>query len=124
MALPMTITCEQSLEVGVTGPEPANRMFIIAGARETNVAALPSSPHTKETVVALVGPVLTREQFVRAIATASIASSTWGLGSTHSAVMSAAVASVGADFDDESGRTELRVEIDLEANPEASPSSS
>jgi hypothetical protein len=54
----MTITGEQSLEVGVTGPEPANRMFIIAGAGETNVAALPSSPHTKETVVALVGPVL------------------------------------------------------------------
>jgi hypothetical protein len=62
------------------------------------------------------GPTLTRAQFYRAIATASV--SNWNVVLDHPPPLSFQISinSVEADWDDESGKVEVRVEIHLSAS--------
>ena len=116
----------QQLDVMVAGPDDANHLFIIDGQFDTSLAIGSQGPNfavAKETFSALVGPRLTNRQFVRAIATASIIktqiihTAPGGFAATWNII------DVDADWDDESGRVELRIEAQVScsgSNPSAS----
>jgi hypothetical protein len=89
----------QVMDVWVNGPDDANRLFLCCGA-----AQLQANVGTT-TFTFLIGPQLTRRQFIRAIASGAI--SRCNLGSTYDIH----VTSMDADFDDESGQVEVRVEL-------------
>jgi hypothetical protein len=106
---------EQVIEAVVSGPGGANRLFTVTGTANTPVSADADSIAV-ETYTFLIGPTLSAGQFHRATASASI---------TNQVVMVDAVPgwygmdvlSVEADWDDESGRTEMRVELRAQAGP-------
>ncbi len=94
----------QQIEAVVTGPDDANRLFIIDGQFDAGVSAFSQGSFVtqKEFFTVLVGPVFERKQFLRANATASL---TKTLGWN--------ILSVDADWDDESGQVELRIEAEV-----------
>ena len=106
----------QQLDVIVAGPDDANHLFIIDGqfdASLTIVGQGAAFASVKEIFKAFVGPKLTNRQFVRAIATASIVKSqisnikTGGLAAWN-------ILDADADWDDESGQVELRIEAQVD----------
>ncbi len=102
----------QQIEAVVSGPDGANRLFTISGRIQSSINAFSNSSNfvqQKETFMVLMGPVLSRRQFIRGSGTVAIssvqtntqtvpASSGWTLGL------------VDVDWDDESGQVELRIE--------------
>lgn len=104
----------QQLEAVVAGPDGANRLFIVSGQFFAGVNAFSQGPFAQQTqtFTALVGPVFTRQQFFRAVCTASMA-----LTSSRVQVAPGEFAwqIVGseADWDDESGQVELRIEVQV-----------
>ena len=116
----------QQLDVMVAGPDDANHLFVIDGQFDVSLAVGSQGSNVavaKETFTSLVGPKLTNRQFVRAIATASIVKSQ--LINTASAGFAATwdIIDVDADWDDESGQVELRIEAQVScsgSNPSAS----
>jgi hypothetical protein len=102
---------EHVLEAVVAGPDEANRLFTITGA--ANVAIfVPTGQQKTETWTFLVGPTLTRQQFYRAIGTASVSSQNVSI-QTAPGNFRIEISSVEADWDDESQRVEVRVEVVL-----------
>ena len=100
----------QQMEVVVSGPDEANRLIIIDGQFSTgNIRADSLSRTNKQTFSVLLGPKLTNRQFLRAIATASFAR-TETFGHTMCNIWD-----VDADWDDESGQVELRIEAEVGA---------
>ena len=105
----------QQMDVVVAGPDDANHLFIIDGQFDTSLVIGSQGTNTviaKETFRMLIGPKLANRQFVRAIATASIVNTqiasiapggfaTWN------------IVDVDADWDDESGQVELRIEAQV-----------
>lgn len=107
----------QQLEAAVSGPDGANRLFTVSGQTlNVGFSAFSSGSFTTQTqtFTLLVGPVLTRQQFFRAICAVALASTT-----QHTQVapgdFSWAIVSSDADWDDESGQVELRVEVSVSA---------
>ena len=104
----------QQLEAVVAGPDGANRLFTVSGQLFAGVSAFSQGAFTQQnqTLSALVGPVFTRQQFRRAVCTASMA-----LTSSRVQVapgeFSWQIVSSDADWDDESGQVELRIEIQV-----------
>ena len=100
----------QQMEVVVSGPGEANRLIIIDGQFDTGDITADSVNRTnKQTFSVLLGPKLTNRQFLRAIATASFAR-TETSGHTMCNIWD-----VDADWDDESGYVELRIEAEVGA---------
>jgi hypothetical protein len=100
----------QQIEVVVSGPDEANRLIIIDGQFNTgNIPADSVNRTNKQTFSVLLGPKLTNRQFVRATATASFAR-TETSGHTMCNIWD-----VDADWDDESGQVELRIEAEVAA---------
>jgi len=100
MAINLEGIDEQRLEIEVNGPGGANRLFAIDGMAAFTLTPGAGNNRVSDTLKFVIGPPLTREQFVRAIATASLA----GIGNRGLANNAQwAVESVDADFDDESG---------------------
>lgn len=99
MAMEFAIDSVASVMVeGITGPSGADRMYITSGEGRTWMQT------QSVNYVGLIEPVLQPGQFRRAIASVS-------LMSTDTQAMSAAlfgVSEVDADWDDESGKVELR----------------
>jgi hypothetical protein len=108
-------TGEQVLETVVAGPDGANRLYTVTGAATVGINVSANQQQT-QTWTFLVGPTFTRGQFYRAIATASVSSQSAVLQTT-SGNFTLAVSSVEADWDDESGRVEVRVEVYLGSSP-------
>ena len=111
----------QQLEVAVVGPKDANRLFIIDGQFDSNLV-VSSYTHrgrsNKEIFTALIGPVLKNKQFVRAIATASLTKTVVdypGEAPAQPVATGAAwkILATDADWDDESGQVELRIEAQV-----------
>jgi hypothetical protein len=105
---------EQVIEAVVAGPDGANRLFTVTGAADLSIQAT-RQQRTTETWTFLVGPTLTRSQFHRAIATASVASQIVSV-QTAPREFTVNVHSVEADWDDEDQRVRVRVEIGLLSN--------
>ena len=108
-------TGEQVLEAVVAGPDEANRLFTITGVANAFVSVNAGQQKT-ETWTFLVGPTFTRGQFYRAIAIASVANQIVNVLPPAPGNFQVGINSVEADWDDESGRVEVRVEIFLSAN--------
>ena len=107
-------TGEHVLEAVIAGPDEANRLFTITGAASVQIF-LPGGQPKTETWTFLVGPTLTRRQFCRAIGTASVSFQNLNV-QTAPFSFQVAINSVEADWDDESERVEVRVEVFLTAN--------
>jgi hypothetical protein len=104
----------QQIEAVVAGPEDANRLVIIDGQFDWQLTAYSQGAagvSQKETLTVLVGPVFTRKQFVQANATASF---TKLVSNTSSADWQ--ILGVDADWDDESGQVELRIEAQVDCS--------
>jgi hypothetical protein len=104
---------EHVLEAVVAGPDEANRFFTITGGASINMFVSAGEQKT-ETWTFLVGPAITRGQFYRAIGAASVSSQNVNI-QTAPGSFQVAINSVEADWDDESGRVEVRVEVLLNA---------
>ena len=106
----------QQLEVAVSGPDGANRLFLCSG--EAPAFARATNRDESNSWTFLVGPFLRRREFIRAIVSAGITK--FGMQATPgSAALNAGVnwniQSADADWDDESGLVEVRVEIAVDA---------
>jgi FlaG/FlaF family flagellin (archaellin) len=106
----------QQLETIVAGPDGANRLFIVTGQLNTSIGASSQGPYSErqETFTVLVGPVFTRQQFYKAVATAAITNTTYNINPTNPESnnnFSAQLNSADADWDDESGQVELSIEL-------------
>lgn len=98
----------QQIEAVVAGPDGANRLFTVTGQFNSGVFATGSQQ--TQTFTVLLGPVFTRQQFFRAICTASIAKTSFG-AHTAPGDYRWGITSSDADWDDESGQVELRIEV-------------
>jgi hypothetical protein len=108
----------QQIEAVVAGPDDANRLFIIDGAVLSGVAPFSTGPATvvaKETFTVLVGPVFTRKQFVKANATAFLTGTGLDINALPQRVIWQ-ILGVDADWDDESGQVELRIEVQADCS--------
>jgi len=102
----------QQLDVLVAGPDDANHLFVIDGQFDTSLAIASQGTHfaeAKETFSVLIGPKLANRQFVRAIATASIVK-TQIANISPGGIATWDIVDIDADWDDESGQVELRIE--------------
>jgi hypothetical protein len=114
--MPATNTIgEQVLEAVVTGPDGANRLFTCTGIANVQMSLTRTQEETTETWTFLVGPTLPRPQFYRAIGTACVSLQAVDIQGAPAA-FTVHVVSVEADWDDESERVEVRVEILLSSN--------
>ena len=114
--MPATNTIgEQVLEAFVTGPDGANRLFTCTGIANVQMSLTRTQEQTTETWTFLVGPSLPRPQFYRAIGTASVSLQTVDIQGAP-AGFTVHVVSVEADWDDESERVEVRVEVLLRSD--------
>jgi hypothetical protein len=109
----------QQIEAAVAGPDDANRLFIING--QINMELGVSSPETdaytekKEIFTVLIGPKFSSRQFIKANATASLAKIySKGAGVEGNPFTDyLGILDVDADWDDESGHVELRIEAQV-----------
>jgi hypothetical protein len=102
----------QQLNATVTGPDGANTLFVFDGQFQATVQSY-NTPNVavRETFSVLLGPQLTRRQFVQATGVASISQFQWSMFAPNpSPTPQWTIDSVDADWDDESGQVELRVE--------------
>ena len=106
-------TGEHVLEAAVAGPDEANRLFTITGTASVFISVNANQQKT-ETWTFLVGPAFTRGQLYRAIGTASVSSQFVNIQTAPGSFL-VQINSVEADWDDESGRVEVRVEVNLSA---------
>jgi hypothetical protein len=102
----------QQLTAVVAGPDGANRLFILDGQLQVGLGG--NGP-VKETFSVLLGPVLTRRQFVQATGTASLTGFGFNNVVANSFVIWS-INSVDADWDDESGQVEMRIEVSASSN--------
>ena len=106
----------QQMDVLVSGPDDANHLFVIDGQFDTSLAIGSQGTNfatAKETFSVLIGPKLTNRQFVRAIATASMVKPQ--IGNIKTGGFAAwNVLDADADWDDESGQVELRIEAQVD----------
>jgi len=109
---PAAIQNLQQLEAVVAGPDGANRHFTVCGQFNPGIQAFSSGPFVQqtETFTVLVGPVFTRQQFFRAVCTASIIKKQSRVQIVPGDFVWEIVGS-DADWDDESGQVELRIEV-------------
>ena len=108
---------DQVIDAVVAGPDGANRLFVCTGQAWTYIW-LAESRDALQTFTYLVGPELPRPQFVRATGSASVAAyALYESDPAASGWHSFAFESVEADWDDESRRTEMRVEVRVQTGP-------
>src|SRR6266566_1732437 len=112
---PAQIQNLQQIEAVVAGPDDANRLFIIDGQFDSGLVASSQGilVSQKETFTVLIGPVFRRKQFLQANASASLAKIHL-VGASMAGSMNATWQILGADadWDDESGQVELRIEAE------------
>ncbi len=98
----------QQMEVAVNGPDGATHLILCTG-----VADLGSVSH--ETYTFLVGPKLSRRQFVGAIASGALstiqADEKNSAKDNTKAELEANLISIDAKYDDESGQVKVRAEV-------------
>jgi hypothetical protein len=107
----------QQIEAVIAGPEGANRLFTVAGQFDVQLSAFGSAQFVqpqKETFSVLIGPVLTRQGFFRAISTASLSKTNIGLQGAPGD-FNFGISDIDADWDDETGQVELKIEVFVNA---------
>jgi hypothetical protein len=100
----------QQIEVFVSGPEDANRLYLCTGMGPVGLGAYSNPNGARESFVFHVGPTLTRRQLVRATASVSFAvTSFYEFDGTSG--LSFGLQNVEADWDDEAQQVEVRFEV-------------
>lgn len=113
MAVQPSVDNLQHVEIGVSGPDGANRMFITTGVATISHYA-GSNQTVKENYSVHVEPALTASQFRRAIASAAFGQlAFYDYNAAENDGMSWQIEDVDADFDDEAGKVELRFTIEI-----------
>lgn len=116
---PRNLNNPQEMTVVVSGPEDANRLIICTG--EAEIISSASESNNVKTYTFLVGPTLERRQFFRAIVSAGLTRPSFrilpGASTTDHISATWNVVSADADWDDESGQVEVRVEVQVAAGP-------
>jgi len=104
----------QQLAAAVAGPDGANTLLIFDGQfrSQLNAQNVPFGAPIKETFSLLLGPQLTRRQFIKATVTASISKFSFNSFNAQAAGGLWSI-EADADWDDESGQIELRVEVSV-----------
>jgi hypothetical protein len=111
---------DQVIEAVITGPDGANRLLTCTGQALVGIWLGPNQ-NVSQTWTFLVGPALPHPQFHRATASAFVAGyGTYVADPTAYGWRSLDFQSVEADWDDESGRTEMRVEVAVNTGTGAS----
>jgi hypothetical protein len=104
------------MEVGVSGPDGANTMYLTTGIALAGLYAS-AGQAVKENYAVHVGPSMTAQQFRRSIATAALANVRFHDYSTADAdTMQWEIEEVDADFDDEAGQVQLRFTLQVQAS--------
>jgi hypothetical protein len=109
----------QVIEAAVAGPDGANRLFTVTGQFDIQFNVFSQGAgqtQQNETFKVLIGPVLGRQEFFRAIGTASLAKTNVFVQSPPPANFGWSITGIDADWDDESGQVELRVEVSVIAS--------
>jgi hypothetical protein len=104
----------QQIEALVAGPDGANRLFILTGQFDTEFFATSNGDFVQkhEIFTVLIGPVFTRQQFFKAISSASVIKSSNNVLTVAGGHQSKwEILNVDADWDDESGQVEIRIEV-------------
>jgi hypothetical protein len=116
--MPATSTMnEQVIEAGVSGPNGADRLITCRGQALVPMQLGPNQNLT-QTWNFFVGPSLPHPQFHRATASAFLAAfSVYVADPTQPQWHYLDFQSVEADWDDESGQTEMRVELSMNTGP-------
>jgi hypothetical protein len=102
----------QQIDAVVAGPDGANRLITVIGQFDGGIGVFSQGAATSQqtqTFTVLVGPVLTRQQFFRAGGSASVAKTAVNIQAAAFS-FSWGIAAVDADWDDESGQVEVRIE--------------
>jgi len=113
MATAVTPTNVQKMEFDVTTAEGPCRVTVVTGTLPAGLVA--NSGTQSLSLTALVDPTLNPGQFRKATATAALAATGANLGAPTSA-FSFSIDGVEANFDGQTGRTELRVDLTLEVS--------
>ena len=119
MPIEVPVTNKQSFEVIIQGPDGANRMIICTGILSVFFGASDNTAAgtgviQKETFTALIDPELAPGEFRRAIALATFVDlSYFDNDPAQKDGVRWAIEGAQADFDDESGKVELRVSVSL-----------
>ncbi len=98
----------QQMEVAVNGPDGATHLILCTGVADLGSVS-------QETYTFLVGPQLSRRQFVGVIASGALsgiqAHNKDPAGDHTDVELEANLVSIEADFDDECGQVKVRVEV-------------
>jgi hypothetical protein len=113
MATAVTPTNVQKMEFDVTTAEGPCRVTVVTGTLPAGLVA--NSGTQSLSLTALVDPTLNPGQFRKATATAALAAAGANLGAPTSA-FSFSVDGVEANFDGQTGRTELRVDLTVDVS--------
>jgi hypothetical protein len=111
MATAVTPTNVQKMEFDVTTAEGPCRVTVVTGTLPAELVA--NSGTQSLSLTALVDPTLNPGQFRKATATAALAATGANLGApaTSTSAVSFSIDGVEANFDGQTGRTELRVDL-------------
>jgi hypothetical protein len=118
MATAVTPTNVQKMEFDVTTAEGPCRVTVVTGTLPAGLVA--NSGTQSLSLTALVDPTLNPGQSRKATATAALAAAGANLGAPTSA-FSFSVDGVEANFDGQTGRTELRVDLTVSGGTAAIP---
>ena len=99
----------QVIEIWVTGPDGANRMFVCSGFFPGQWAGWQPNVQVRETFTFHVGPTLGRREFIRACC--AVGPTGTSANSNPVAPGNASIMSSDADWDDEDGRVQVTVEV-------------
>jgi hypothetical protein len=100
----------QQIEVFVSGPEDANRLYLCTGMAQAGLGAYSNQNGARESFVFHIGPTLTRRQLVRATASVAFAVTSFYEFDGTSGV-SFGLESVEADWDDEAQQVQVRFDV-------------
>jgi hypothetical protein len=100
----------QVVEIWVTGPEGANRLFLCSGLANVQWTGWQSGQQQRDSFTFLVGPVFARQEVVRATCAAGIT----GFNITGNAFSQgyATILNSDADWDDESGKVQVKIDVE------------
>lgn len=100
----------QVVEIWVTGPEGANRLFHCSGNVNTQWGGYQPGVNQRESFTFLVGPQFARQEVVRATCAAGI--SGYFVNAQAYTQGNAGILNADADWDDESGKVQVKIDVE------------
>jgi hypothetical protein len=115
---PASIQNLQQVEAYVSGPDTANRLLTISGQFDAGMQGYGTANgygQSTTTFSVLVGPVLTHNQFFKAIATGSLTKIAYQNQGAAPFLNNWNITAIDAEWDDQSGQVELTIEVSAQA---------